>query len=241
MIENDPFHHHPELRGKIKPSAASFFRDMNLDEIDAQVAQAGFPPDWRTPCDIREADRRRVLAPYMDRDLWIFGYGSLMWDPAVDFAEVRQATCTGYQRSFCMWDDGARGSKQVPGLMLAMDEGGHCAGLAFRIPRDSIERETFVLFRREMILPVYRPVWLRLDTAAGPIDALTFVANRGHTDIRPGLPLAQQARMIARAEGMLGRNIDYLTDLYDHLELLGVEDPYVSDLHALTRAEQGPA
>jgi cation transport protein ChaC len=235
---NDPYHLHPELRGQIKPAGESFFRDMDLAEVDEHVAKAGFPTDWRTPCEEREADRRKWLEAHRGQDLWIFAYGSLIWDPSVEFDEVRVARCDGYERSFCIWDDGGRGSVDEPGLMLSIDQGGHCEGMAFRIPKDKIDQETFVLFRREMIIPVYRPAWLDLQTRAGPVTALGFVANRDHKDIRPGLPLAQQARMIARANGFLGSNYDYLAELSERLDLLGIDDPYVATLLDATKSER---
>ena len=116
--------------------------------------------------------------------------------------------------------------------MLAIDEGGNCEGLGFRIEAKKLDHETFVLFRREMIAAAYRPTWLSLDTAGGPIEALGFVANHGHERIRPGIPLHNQAKMIARAEGILGTNFDYLSDTHEHLEFLGIDDIYVSDLYA---------
>ena len=128
---------------------------------------------------------------------------------------------------------------EVPGLMLAIDEGGSCEGLAFRVAREKLEHETFVLFRREMLAPVYRPIWLDLDTVAGPIEALGFVANRDHEKIKPGLLLQDQAKMIARAKGMFGTNFDYLSDMHEHLEFLGIEDAYVSSLYAATNALRG--
>ncbi|WP_333713834.1 gamma-glutamylcyclotransferase [Yoonia sp.] len=237
----DPYHFHPELRGKIKPAADSFFRDMDLAAVDEQVAEAGFPSDWRTPCDDREADRREWLEGHRDQDLWIFAYGSLIWDPSVEFDEVRVARCEGFQRSFCLWDDGGRGSVDEPGLMLAIDEGGCCEGVAFRIPKEKIEQETFVLFRREMLMPVYRPAWLELQTGAGPVTGLAFVANRDHKDIRPGLPMDQKARMIAHASGFLGSNFDYLEELSERLVLLGINDPYVATLLDATKDERQSA
>lgn len=236
MNNHDPFRHHPELRDQVKPAAESFFRDLDMSALDAHAAQSGFPSDWRTPCADRDADWRQWLEEHRGQDLWVFAYGSLMWDPALDFDEVRLARCAGYQRSFCLWDDGARGSKETPGLMLAIDDGGSCEGLAFCIPQERLEHETYVLFRREMLLPVYRPVLLDLDTAVGPIKGLAFVANRSHSDIRPGIPIGQQVSMIAHASGFLGSNFDYLSELYGRLEILGVDDPYVSELYAATVA-----
>ncbi|PUB12177.1 cation transport protein ChaC [Yoonia sediminilitoris] len=155
-----------------------------------------------------------------------------MWDPSVEFDEVRHARCIGYQHSFCLWDDGGRGSIEEPGLMFAIDADGSCEGLAFRVPQKKLDRETFVLFQREILVPVYRPTWLSLDTIAGPIEALGFVANHDHSDIKPGIPLLQQAEMIARATGMFGGNFDYLSDLHERLDLLEVDDTHISELYA---------
>jgi len=236
LTDRDPFRFHPELRGKIKPAAESFFRNLDINVIDAHGVKAGFPSDWRTPCDVRDAERRDWLEGRWDQDLWVFGYGSLMWDPSVEFDEVRHAHCRGHQRSFCLWDEGGRGSMEEPGLMLAIDEGGSCEGLAFRITPEKLEQETFVLFRREMLAPVYRPIWLKLDTVAGPIEALSFVANHDHEKIKPGILLQNQAKMIARAKGMFGTNFGYLSDMHEHLDILGIEDTYVSELYAAVGA-----
>jgi len=238
-LEADPFRHHPELRGQIMPHEQSFFRDMDLEEIDRQVIAAGQPPDWRTPCDLRERNRKAWFDGHLDRDLWIFGYGSLMWDPSVRFSEVRRAHSPDHARSFCLWDDGGRGSIENPGLMLALDNGAGCTGLAFRIPDDCVDHETFVLFRREMILEAYRPEWVTLETAQGAIDAVTFVANRGHDLIRPGIPLAEQSARIARAEGMLGTNFDYLDNTFRHLALLKIDDLYINALHDAATSLRG--
>ena len=232
LSDSDPFRHHPDLRGKIKPAADSYFRDLDLAVIDAHRAKAGLPDGWRTPCELREAARREWLEGHWDQDLWVFGYGSLMWDPAIEFAEVRHAQCRGYQRSFCLVDQGGRGSADCPGLMLAIDEGTNCEGLAFRIDAAKLDHETFVLFRREMIAGSYRPTWLSLDTAQGPIEALGFVANRENERIKPDIPLNEQAEMISKACGLLGSNFDYLSNTRTSLELLEIRDDYISGLYA---------
>ncbi len=232
MRQSNPFRHHPELRGQIKPAAQSFFRELDLAEIDAKAAENGRAPDWRTPCEQREAGRRAWLEGHWDKDLWVFGYGSLMWDPAMEFAEVRRARTSAYSRSFCLWDEGGRGTPRQPGLMLAIDEGPGCEGLAFRISAEKLDHETFVLFRREMIAGAYRPTWLTVETAVGEINALSFAANRDHERIVPGIPLDDQAQMISVAEGHLGTNFAYLSDTYSHLAHLGVDDPYITDLYA---------
>ena len=236
----DPFRHHPELRGKIKPAAESFFRDMDLKAIDARVAELGRQGKWRTPSHEREARRRDFLQGRFDDDLWVFAYGSLMWDPAMEFSEVRRARTDGYQRSFCLWDDGGRGSAKQPGLMSAIDVGAGCEGLAFRIESEKIDHETFVLFRREMIAGAYCPIWLPLETALGVVEAIGFVANHAHNRIVPDIPVDEQANMIAQAEGLLGSNFAYLADMHDHLVLLGIEDSYVADLYSRVTKIRSP-
>lgn len=236
MPAPDPFRHHPELRGRIRPAAESFFRDLDLAALDARVIAAGQPADWRTPDAVREANRHAWLADHRGADLWVFAYGSLMWDPALEFAEVRRGTTEGFERSFCLWDDGARGSVEHPGLMAALDRGRQCTGLVFRIAADKVEHETFVLFRREMIAEGYFPVWLTVATAQGPVTALSFAADHGCDTIVPGLPLDEQARMIAHAEGDLGSNFEYLDNMHAQLSLLGIEDAQVNALYARVTA-----
>jgi cation transport protein ChaC len=111
-----------------------------------------------------------------------------------------------------------------------------CDGLAFRLAADTVDHETFVLFRREMITDGYRPVWLALDTADGPLEALSFAADHACQDVRPGIPLEEQARMIAIAQGFLGTNVDYLANVRAHLHHLGVCDSYVDALWSLVAA-----
>ncbi len=104
---------------------------------------------------------------------------------------------------FCLWIEGNRGSEEKPGLMLAIDDGGNCEGLAFRIQAEKLDHETFVLFRREILFSSYHPTWLSLDAADGPIEALGFVANQDHEMIIPSIPLHDQAKMGSRAGGSL--------------------------------------
>lgn len=241
MPDPDPYRHHPELRGRIRPAAESFFRDLDLDALDARLAEAGMPADWRTPDDVREAARRAWLDGHLDADLWVFAYGSLMWDPGVEFAEIRRARTACFARSFSLWDAGGRGTADRPGLMLAIDAGDGCEGLAFRIEAGKTDHETFVLFRREMIAEGYRPVWLDMETAEGPIVALGFAADRDCADIVPDIPVPEQARMIAAAQGFLGTNFDYLDNVHAHLALLGIEDAYVAEVHARALALRAPA
>ena len=129
------FQHTPALRGLITPPDCSEMR-FGLErfaELDQQAEEEGWPAGWRMDHDDREANRQAVLAGRWDQDLWVFAYGSLIWDPAVYVEEYRRGVLSGWRRSFCMLLEGGRGSHDRPGLMAALDEGGHCDGVVFRI------------------------------------------------------------------------------------------------------------
>ncbi|MDP6705707.1 MAG: gamma-glutamylcyclotransferase [Alphaproteobacteria bacterium] len=173
----------------------------------------------------RETSRRATLARLeKGQDVWIFGYGSLMWNPALELAETRPALLSGYHRSFCIWTPIGRGTPEQPGLMLALEAGGRCRGLAMRIAADLVEPETQIVWRREMISGSYLPRWVRVVTDRGPVAAITFVVDRRHARYAGRLSLARQIESIAFAEGRLGRCCDYLNNLVWHLDQLGVAD-----------------
>lgn len=229
------FRHTPALRGLIKPPDASEMRfgRERFDELDQQALVEGWPPGWRLDHDIREANRQTVLGERFDKDLWVFGYGSLIWDPAVYVEEYRYGTLPGWRRRFCMKMEGGRGSLECPGLMAALDEGGRCDGVVFRITAELVDRETRFMWNREMFAGAYVPVFLPVDTPQGHVEALAFIMDRSNPRYMPGLAEDEAARMIARAEGRLGRNYDYLDSLVRHLADLGITDADMQRLHNL--------
>ncbi len=228
------FRHTPALRGRITPPDASEMRfgQDRYDALDEQARTEGWPPGWRMDHADREANRRAVLAGRMNRDLWVFAYGSLIWDPAVHVEEYRYGTLSGYSRRFCMLLEGGRGSHDRPGLMAALDQGGHCDGVVFRIPAPLVDRETEFMWRREMFSGAYRPTFLSATTPQGPVEALTFLMDRDNRRYAPHFSEDEAARMIAMAEGELGPNFDYLDSLVRHLDELGITDHDIRQLHA---------
>lgn len=236
------FRHTPALRGRITPPDVSEMRfgQDRYDELDEQARTEGWPPGWRMEHDDREANRQAVLAGRMDRDLWVFAYGSLIWDPAVHVEEYRYGTLTGYSRRFCMLLEGGRASHDRPGLMAALDQGGHCDGVVFRIAAPLVDRETEFMWRREMFSGAYRPTFLQTATPQGPVEALAFLMDRDNRRYAPHLSEDEAARMIARAEGGLGPNFDYLDSLVRHLDDLGLEDPDIRHLHARANSHRNP-
>ena len=170
--------------------------------------------------------------------LWVFGYGSLMWNPEFEAAEAVTATLPGYARSFCMSSIHHRGSVEEPGLVLALDvhPGAECRGLALRIPDAGREEILAALRERELISSAYveRRLPVQLDDGR-EVEALAYVVDRDHVQYCGGLSEAEQARIIARAHGWRGPNRDYLWSTAEHLDVLGIADPELSRIAQAVR------
>ncbi len=167
--------------------------------------------------------------------MWVFGYGSLLWNPGFDVAEEMMATLPGWSRSFCMRSIHHRGSEAEPGLVLALDAapGAHCAGVALRVAPGTEDATLAYLRERELISSAYLEKMLDLTLADGrEVTAVTYVIDPDHVQYCGGLPLEEQAQIIAHATGGRGPNSDYLFNTAQHLAALGVADP---DLDWLSR------
>jgi len=235
-MTSDPFQHHPELRALIHDPMESFFRTFEPADLDEAMKEANLPPDWRQPDAQREALRCALLEGHRDKDLWIFAYGSLMWDPALRFSEVRRAHAPHHVRRFILKDSfGARGSPDRPGVMAALDEGHGCDGLAFRIPKEIMEEETIILWKRERIGPAYLERIVPVETDDGMLEAVTFVANHDADNICPELTWDEQVRFCATGVGRRGSSYEYVANLAGHFTALGIDDP---DVTALLTAAQ---
>jgi glutathione-specific gamma-glutamylcyclotransferase len=164
------------------------------------------------------------VRPDAPGDVWVFAYGSLIWNPTIHTAEQRCADVRGYHRRFCLWTHLGRGSADCPGLMLALERGGSCRGVAYRIAQAQAEHELLILWRREMVTGAYRPRWVKAVTPKGPVAAIAFTMNAKHERYAGRLPEAQVAAVIARAEGALGPCSKYLFSTVEHLRELGIRD-----------------
>lgn len=235
-VNGNPFRHLPALAGKIMGAEASKLRatDAVLAAWDAQAQELGLGPDWRLSNETLEASRRATLAQHDGtQDLWIFAYGSLIWDPGMHFTEVRRATLAGYQRRFNCKTTIGRGTVQQPGLVLALEpQAGTCQGVVFRIDAAVAEQETRLFWRREMIFGSYLPTWLPLTTPQGNLQALALVSNPRHPHHAAGLTRDDTAAIIRCASGNHGTNLDYLQQLVTQLDHLGIDD---DDMRALLR------
>lgn len=171
-------------------------------------------------------------------DLWVFGYGSLIWRPGFDFAERRLARLSGWRRGFCMTSIHYRGTPEAPGLVLALDRApkATCEGLAFRVEAGQAASVLAYLRERELVSSAYDEARLPVSLDDGrDVEALAYVVNRDHAQYAGDLSLEEQADVIGRAEGSSGRNLDYLLYTVEGLTALGVHDEELSELASLVR------
>ncbi|MGC6412825.1 MAG: gamma-glutamylcyclotransferase [Candidatus Puniceispirillaceae bacterium] len=177
--------------------------------------------------------RRQFLSDTPSEDLWVFGYGSLIWNPAIHFEERRDAFVYGYHRRFCLWTRIGRGSPECPGLVLGLDTGGSVHGQVFRISADIAADEADLLWKREMLNESYRPVWVRARTEAGEVRALAFVIRRDKPSYAPRMPLEKMAEAISQAVGFVGPCADYLFNTQKALTQAGIHDKELEQLVTL--------
>lgn len=166
---------------------------------------------------------------------WIFAYGSLMWRPGFRYAEARQAELVGFRRCFCVYSVHHRGTRARPGLVLGLDRGGACTGMAFRVhAEDAAEIEAY-LRAREQVEGVYRAVHapVELVEERREVFALAFIVERSHVNYAGRLPVAAQARIIAGAAGISGVNADYLFNTLGHLREMSIRERELERVEAL--------
>lgn len=178
--------------------------------------------------EIRAESIENTLSQLQSLDeVWIFAYGSLIWNPAIHYADRVKCIVDGYHRSFCFWTVLGRGCEKNPGLMMGLEPGGCSNGVAYRIAADDLETEMDILFRREMMSFVYHPTWVEAQSAENAdqkIKVLAFVVDPQHERYCGGIDEATLIKHIATASGPFGRNCDYLFQLTEHLEQLGFTD-----------------
>jgi cation transport protein ChaC len=160
-------------------------------------------------------------------DLWVFGYGSLMWRPGFAFEEARRARITGYRRCFCIYSVHHRGTAKRPGMVLGLDRGGACTGIAYRVAAANAAATVAYLRSREQVNGVYREAHLPTEIIEGEnreVLALTYIVERRHPSYAGQLPLSTQARLIQGGAGISGYNLDYLISTLQHLAELGIRE-----------------
>jgi cation transport protein ChaC len=169
-------------------------------------------------------------------DFWVFGYGSLIWRPGFAHVETRRARLHGYRRSLCVYSFVHRGTRERPGLVLGLDRGGSCVGLAFRVPGELRDEVIAYLRERELVTNVYleRVLRVRLDKqeadADETVEAIAYVVDRDHEQYAGALDATEAATVVHGAVGQSGRNEDYVLSTMEHLEALGINDNWLEDV-----------
>lgn len=163
----------------------------------------------------------------MSEDLWVFGYGSLMWRPGFEFAEQRPARLNGAHRALCVISHFHRGSPEEPGLVLGLDRGGSCRGVAFRVSHKLREPTISYLREREQVTSVYLEKTRLVDLLDGDrkrVSALCYLVDRGHPQYSGAMTLEEQLRYVQRGHGKSGANVDYVIATVEAMHSLGIRD-----------------
>jgi len=168
-------------------------------------------------------------------DLWVFGYGSLMWSPDFPYAERKAGRVHGYHRSLCILSRRYRGTPEKPGLVMGLCPGGSCRGMAFRAQASQAKEVLDTLWKREMLNKVYTPKFVPVSLADAQqgtqrVQALAFLADTTHRQFVDELDVDGRARLVAQGIGQRGRCVDYIRNTLDHMRELGVHDPHLTHI-----------
>jgi len=192
--------------------------EVILKEIERQGFMKVRP--WQQ----RVVESQKIRAKLPPGDVYVFAYGSLIWNPACHVAGQVPGRIHGWHRRYCLETPMGRGTPDCPGLMLALDRGGSCQGVALRLAADQADEELGIVFRRELVSDAYLPAIVRVHTADGPVQAATFVMNRSSERYRTHTDLEAVAQQLAAAEGYLGTCAEYLCNTVAHLKEVGLTD-----------------
>ncbi|MNT33988.1 ChaC-like protein [compost metagenome] len=202
------------------------------------------PAEFRWTQDLIDASLTATLAarPDIGEDIWIFAYGSLIWNPLLDFDRHSVATMHGWHRSFCLRSIAGRGSSERPGRMLGLEVGGTTQGVALRLTASRRDAELRVVWRREMVGGAYRPTWASVTLDDGTeTHAIAFVADASRPLFERDASVATIAPIISRAAGSFGTNAEYVFKLESALHARELRDTYVDTLAAALRHLRGEA
>ena len=188
--------------------------------------------------DVELLESRREVVPddFDCSNVWVFGYGSLIFNPVIEHTERVNAKIYGNHRRFCLRTHIGRGSPDCPGLVLALDRGGSCAGVAFKLNPETAIAELDLLWRREMITLAYNARWVKLHTDTGVKTGIAFVSIPAHQNYAPPMSLNSEAEIIAAASGFIGPCRDYLFDTVAGLHDHGIRDKYLENLVIAVKA-----
>jgi len=222
--------------------------DLKNDRLRRLWTECGALPHPLSDAELEASISWALSGAGQGQDVWVFGYGSLMWNPLFHYSEQRPATLRGFHRRFCLWSITSRGTRERPGLVLGLDRGGSCQGVAYRLPADHAPQELKLLWNREMVLGSYEPRWARVEAAPGAeshggareLRALVFTVNREHPNYAGKLPLDAVVAALTAASGHLGSSAEYLFRAVDALAAHGLRDSHLETLRRRVEQAAGP-
>jgi cation transport protein ChaC len=200
--------------------------------VHKMIAELGIRMRVLSEEELRASREATLAGVDLSAGVWLFGYGSLIWNPAFHFTDRLTGRIFGYHRRFCLWTHLGRGRPERPGLVLGLERGGSCRGVVFRIAPEAALEELEIVWRREMISGAYLPRWFDVHTAGGRLRAIAFVINHAHERYAGFLADDRVAEVVATAQGFLGPCADYLVNTVEHLAALGIHDRPLERLRA---------
>jgi glutathione-specific gamma-glutamylcyclotransferase len=214
--------------------------DLERDRMRQELAQTPLGQHLLSAAELEESLWQTLETRETGEDCWVFGYGSLVWNPLFPFEEKRVVTAYGYHRSFCLWSRINRGTLDKPGLVLGLDLGGRCRGVAYRIAEGHLENELRLIWRREMMLGAYVPRWLKVSDGEMRFRAIAFTINRKIPAYAGRMPPAAIVLTLLNSRGKAGPGIDYLMHTVEALQAHGIEDSQMQELCAMARSLSVP-
>jgi len=214
---------------------------LEQDGVRQAVRESGYGHLLMSDEEVARSLAQTMAGHRKGEPVWVFGYGSLIWNPLMEFAERRAAKVHGYHRGFYVWSKVNRGSPQVPGLVLGLDGGGSCHGVAYRLHREKVADELAILWRREMVAGTYLPRWVNAQTGAGAVRAIAFVVNRTKPGYTGRLTDERIVAIASRAVGHYGSCADYLIRTAASLETQGIPDSRLTRLARMLKYKAKPA
>jgi glutathione-specific gamma-glutamylcyclotransferase len=197
--------------------------DLESSRLQAMISQAGLGLQILTELQLQQSIDE-ILQQSLASNVWIFAYGSLIWNPIFKYSDRCVGTVYGWHRRFCLWTPLGRGTPDHPGLVLGLDRGGSCRGIVYQLDASDVATELLLLWRREMVAGTYIPRWVKVVSKKQTIKAIAFIINPHHSLYAPKLSLDDTAYAISKARGALGSCADYLLQTVEGLAELGIVD-----------------
>lgn len=193
--------------------------------LQKAIAQSGLKTHLLSEAELQASLQQTLARQNPNSDIWLFAYGSLIWNPIFHFAEYCTGTIYGLHRRFCLWTPLGRGTPDNPGLVLGLDRGGSCRGIAYRIAAADVMSELTIVWRREMIVGSYVPTWVKFyHQDRQVVEAIAFVVNRHRSGYAGDISFDATVDTLATAKGQLGSSADYLFQTVDGLCSVGIKD-----------------